>query len=144
MDETVKEPHAGRIDEHKAATVSRRTLLGGMAALGAGLAGALAGPGRMHALAPPAPDSEAETPPCLPSKVIAGICDHYSAGDPEAFALSKQMATTWVSFARSGHPNHSGLPHWPAYAADGRATMVFNAPCAVRHDPEGEGRREKD
>jgi len=71
----------------------------------------------------------------------AGICDHYSAGDPEAFALSKQMSTAWVSFARSGDPNHSGLPHWPAYSADGRAAMYFNAPCAARNDPEGEGLR---
>ncbi len=69
----------------------------------------------------------------------AEICDHYSAGDPEALALSKQMSTAWVSFARTGNPNHSGLPHWPSYSADARAAMFFNAPCAVRNDPEGEG-----
>ena len=45
----------------------------------------------------------------------AEICDHYSAGSPEAFALSRQMSTAWVNFARTGNPNHSGLPHWPAY-----------------------------
>jgi para-nitrobenzyl esterase len=69
----------------------------------------------------------------------AELCDHYSAGDPGAFVLSKQMSTAWVSFARTGNPNHSGMPHWPAYTADSRATMYFDTPCVVRSDPEGNG-----
>jgi para-nitrobenzyl esterase len=69
----------------------------------------------------------------------AEICDHYSAGDPSAFILSKQMSTAWASFARTGDPNHAGLPHWPAYKADTHATMYFNAPCEVRNDPEAKG-----
>ena len=71
----------------------------------------------------------------------AELLDHYSAGDPAAYVLNKQMSTAWVNFARTGNPNHSGLPHWPAYTADTRATMVFNAPCEVRNDPEGKGLR---
>ena len=69
----------------------------------------------------------------------AELLDHYSAGDPAAYVLNKQMSTAWVNFARTGNPNHSGLPHWPAYATDKRATMIFNAPCEVRNDPEAEG-----
>jgi para-nitrobenzyl esterase len=69
----------------------------------------------------------------------AEICDHYSAGDPAAFVLSKQMSTAWTSFARTGNPNHGALPHWPAYAENYRATMYFDAPCALRNNPEGEG-----
>jgi para-nitrobenzyl esterase len=69
----------------------------------------------------------------------AEICDHYSAGDPAAFVLAKQMSTAWTSFARTGNPNHGALPHWPAYAEESRATMYFDAPCAVRNHPEGEG-----
>jgi para-nitrobenzyl esterase len=69
----------------------------------------------------------------------AEICNHYSAGDPGAFVLSKQMSTAWASFARTGNPNHSGMPHWPAYTAANRATMFFDAPCEVRNDPEGKG-----
>ncbi len=71
----------------------------------------------------------------------AGICDHYSGGTPEAFVLSKQISTAWVNFARTGNPNHDGLPHWPTYTAEHRATMYFNTPCEVRNDPEGEGLR---
>jgi para-nitrobenzyl esterase len=69
----------------------------------------------------------------------AEICDHYSAGDPSAFVLSKQMSSAWVNFARTGNPNHNGLPNWPAYTAESRATMIFDAPCEVRRDPEGKG-----
>jgi len=71
----------------------------------------------------------------------AEICDHYSGGTPEAFVLSKQISTAWVSFARTGNPNHVGLPHWPTYTAEHRATMYFDTPCEVRNDPEGEGLR---
>jgi len=71
----------------------------------------------------------------------AELCDHYSAGDPGALVLSRQMGGAWASFARTGNPNHSGLPHWPSYTADTRATMYFDAPCDVRNDPEGNGLR---
>jgi para-nitrobenzyl esterase len=69
----------------------------------------------------------------------AEICDHYSAGSPDAFALSKQISTAWVNFARTGNPNHSGLPHWPTYTGDTRATMYFDTSSEVRNDPEGKG-----
>jgi para-nitrobenzyl esterase len=69
----------------------------------------------------------------------AELCDHYSAGDPGAFVLARQMSTAWVSFARTGNPNHSGMPHWPAYTADTRATMYFDTPSAVHNNPEGNG-----
>jgi para-nitrobenzyl esterase len=71
----------------------------------------------------------------------AEICDHYSGGSPQGFALSKQISRAWVNFARTGDPNHSGLPHWPAYSASTRATMCFDNACEVRNDPEGKGLR---
>jgi para-nitrobenzyl esterase len=71
----------------------------------------------------------------------AEICDHYSGGTTEALVLSKQISTAWVNFARTGNPNHNGLPHWPAYISEQRATMYLDTPCAVRNDPEGEGLR---
>jgi para-nitrobenzyl esterase len=71
----------------------------------------------------------------------AEICDHYSGGTPEAFVLSKQISSAWMNFARTGNPNHDGLPHWPTYTAEHRATMYFNTPCEVRNDAEVEGLR---
>ncbi|HEY2860692.1 MAG TPA: carboxylesterase family protein, partial [Terracidiphilus sp.] len=69
----------------------------------------------------------------------ADLCDHYTGGSPGGFALAKQMSTAWATFARTGNPNHSGMPHWPAYTAESRANMVFNTPCEVRNHPEQKG-----
>ncbi len=41
--------------------------------------------------------------------------------------LADQMSAAWVAFARSGNPNHAGIPQWPAFNADQRPTMVFNS-----------------
>jgi para-nitrobenzyl esterase len=71
----------------------------------------------------------------------AELCDHYSAGTPESLALSRQMGSAWVAFARTGNPNHSGLPQWPAYEAQSKATMIFDSPCRVKNNPEGTGLR---
>lgn len=71
----------------------------------------------------------------------AELCDHYSGRRPEALVLSQQMSAAWVSFARTGNPNHAGLPHWPAYTEDQRATMIFDSPCQVRNAPERDGLR---
>jgi para-nitrobenzyl esterase len=71
----------------------------------------------------------------------ADICDHYSGGTPQAMALSSQMSGAWANFARTGNPNHAGLPPWPAYTAKQRATMYFDTPCQLRNDPEREGLR---
>ncbi|HZT31967.1 MAG TPA: carboxylesterase family protein [Bryobacteraceae bacterium] len=71
----------------------------------------------------------------------ASLCTHYSGGGPDALALSTKMGEAWAGFARHGKPGHGGLPPWPEYTGKTRATMVFNTPCEVRNDPEGEGLR---
>ena len=71
----------------------------------------------------------------------AELCDHYSGMLPEALALAKQISGAFASFARTGNPNHPGLPNWPAYTAENRATMIFDSPCTVRNGPESEGLR---
>jgi len=71
----------------------------------------------------------------------AEIGDHYSCGVPEAFVLSKQISNAWANFARTGNPSHSGLPRWPAYRSERRATMYLDAPCHVRNDAEQDGWR---
>ena len=57
---------------------------------------------------------------------------------PEAQALADKLAGTWVAFARTGNPNHPGIPEWPAYTAEARATMIFDTNCRVKNDPGGE------
>ena len=71
----------------------------------------------------------------------AKLCPNYSGGTPDGLALSFNMGEAWANFARTGKPGHSGLPAWPAYDPKVRATMVFDSPCRVQNDPEGEGLR---
>jgi para-nitrobenzyl esterase len=54
---------------------------------------------------------------------------------PTAKALAAQTSSAWIAFARTGNPNHSGLPHWPAYTTADRATMTFDTTCRVVNDP---------
>lgn len=40
-----------------------------------------------------------------------------------------------LHLARSGNPNHQGLPNWPAYNIDERPTMIFDVSCRAVNDP---------
>ena len=49
-----------------------------------------------------------------------------------------RMAAAWVQFAKTGNPNNSKIPNWPAYDARRKATMVWNNEVRVVDDPFGE------
>jgi len=55
----------------------------------------------------------------------------------EVQALARAMSRAWLAFAHHGDPNHEGLPDWPRYDAEQRATMLFDTPAALAHDPDG-------
>jgi para-nitrobenzyl esterase len=55
--------------------------------------------------------------------------------------LERDSAGAWAAMARSGNPNHKGLPNWPAYTTNKRAVMILDAPCRVENDPTGEVRQ---
>jgi para-nitrobenzyl esterase len=56
-------------------------------------------------------------------------------GSPEVDRLARTMSDTWVAFARTGNPNHPGLPEWQPYDAKKRLTMIFDAECKLVSDP---------
>jgi para-nitrobenzyl esterase len=58
----------------------------------------------------------------------------------DRYPLQEKMSGAWAAFARSGNPNHKGLPDWPAFNPDRRATMIFDNQCKVVNDPHGEER----
>lgn len=60
---------------------------------------------------------------------------------PTRQALADRMHAAWIAFARTGDPNTSALPAWPAYDVDRRATMLFDDACRVEEDPQGVERR---
>jgi para-nitrobenzyl esterase len=51
--------------------------------------------------------------------------------------VADAMHHAWIAFARDGDPSHPGIPTWPPYDLDTRATMVFDTTCHVEHDPHG-------
>lgn len=53
----------------------------------------------------------------------------------DAQALADRMSSAWIAFAHDGHPQAAGLPAWPAYTPDHRATMLFDTHCRVENDP---------
>jgi len=60
---------------------------------------------------------------------------------PERQALADKVSGAWVAFARSGNPNHKGLPAWAPFDTTKRATMVLDNECKLVNDPHGEEQR---
>jgi para-nitrobenzyl esterase len=55
--------------------------------------------------------------------------------------LAHAMHDAWIAFARTGDPNHAGLPAWPAYDTARRPTMEFGESVRVVDDPRSDARR---
>jgi para-nitrobenzyl esterase len=68
------------------------------------------------------------------------IAESMVGGAPERYELASKMSSAWAAFARSGNPNHKGLPHWAPFTTAQRATMIFNKECRAVDDPYSEER----
>jgi para-nitrobenzyl esterase len=68
----------------------------------------------------------------------SSIC---GSGRAAGLAMCDRLAGAWVAFATTGDPSHDGIPHWPAYDATTRATMMFNDETRVENDPRAAMRR---
>ena len=65
-------------------------------------------------------------------------CEEMTGGGEAAHLLADKMSAAWIQFARTGNPNHNGLPNWPAYSVKGGATMLFDNTCEARDHPDKE------
>jgi para-nitrobenzyl esterase len=56
-------------------------------------------------------------------------------------AIATAMSSAWVAFARTGNPNHSGIPQWAAFNPATWPTMVFGSRTRAENDPWGAERK---
>lgn len=63
-------------------------------------------------------------------------------GEPsaETDALAGSMSEAWLAFARSGDPNHAGLPAWRPYDLEHRTVLLFDRRCEALEDPHRDER----
>jgi para-nitrobenzyl esterase len=64
-----------------------------------------------------------------------GGAEMLTGSGPERQAIADAMHRAWIAFARDGNPNHAGLPEWPQYDLERRATMRFDTVCELLDDP---------
>jgi para-nitrobenzyl esterase len=65
-------------------------------------------------------------------------CENMTGGGPDARALGAMMSEAWIHFARSGDPNHPGMPRWQAFDVDKMTTMIFDNDTVAVSAPDAE------
>jgi para-nitrobenzyl esterase len=65
----------------------------------------------------------------------------YVGEGPGPKHMADQIAGAWVAFARTGKPDHPGIPHWPPFTPADRSVMEFNLVSRVVNDPLPEVRQ---
>ena len=48
--------------------------------------------------------------------------------------LEEQIFRAAMQFAKTGDPNHDGLPYWSPVTSSDEPTMIFDRECEVRHN----------
>lgn len=68
------------------------------------------------------------------------VCAKITGNTPESMELAGRVAGAWAAFAKTGDPNHAGIPKWTPYN-DKVPTMIFDTSCLAADDPDGEARK---
>lgn len=65
-------------------------------------------------------------------------CEEMTGGNKDAYLLADKMSQSWIDFAKTGNPNHAGLPKWDAYSAEKGTTLFFDNKCEIRYNHDKE------
>ena len=93
--------------------------------------------------APPSVSGKLRSMHCME---LPFVFDHpdaisFMTGRGRSLCAGAAMSEAWVAFARTGNPNHAGIPSWAPYEPTAWPTMVFGPQVALFNDPHGEERR---
>jgi len=69
------------------------------------------------------------------------LCVQATGGSEDARRLASQMSRALVAFARTGDPNHDGIPKWAPFTEGNRAMMIWDSTSEVKIDPDREARQ---
>jgi len=64
-----------------------------------------------------------------------------NCGNKSGSIMAERLASAWVAMAKTGDPNNAKIPHWEAYNAETRPTMVFDTNTMLVHDPRSDIRK---
>lgn len=60
-------------------------------------------------------------------------CEEMTGGTKEAYQLADKVSNAWINFAKTGNPNHKGIPTWQKYTPENGATMIFDNQCIEKY-----------
>jgi para-nitrobenzyl esterase len=63
-------------------------------------------------------------------------CETMTGGGADARSLAAIMSDAWIQFARTGNPNHPRMPHWDAFSANYKQTMIFDNKTVQVNGPD--------
>ncbi|HKO89609.1 MAG TPA: hypothetical protein VJU61_00560, partial [Polyangiaceae bacterium] len=69
------------------------------------------------------------------------VANALSGDEPAARQMASLVSGAFIAFAKTGNPNLAGLPSWPEYRLEQRATLIFDLPPVIVNDPRGAERR---
>ena len=61
-----------------------------------------------------------------------------TGGGKEAYKLAEIISQVWINYAKTGNPNHKGLPAWKPYNENEGTTMYFDNECKILHNHDKE------
>lgn len=64
----------------------------------------------------------------------------HTGGGRRPRRLSEKMSDALLSFMKTGNPNCSSMPEWPAYTPEKGELMILDDTCRVENDPDRECR----
>jgi len=69
------------------------------------------------------------------------LCVQATGGGDDPRRLASEMSGALVAFARTGDPNHDGIPKWAPFTDTSRAMMIWDSSSQVRIDPDRDARQ---